>query len=448
MAILPPTQRPPPRCGSVPWSSAHLRSLAEIALEGSGSGSGSGSGLIPDNINSNASSSVFSNSLKSAGNTRQYYRATSQGGLGTGTGTGGGGFGDKEMYSRTNSLVVERDTTTTTTTTSASRHNNNANPRNNTSNNTRHYSRTNTNTTPLTTFRIDADDDYPNWQREQRERLHRPCSSAHVPYNHNMAPFAFMRLVPCLVCGRKWVPETLLCTVDPAQALPVRGIGELLEARIIRSRKGVTGEADAVRISELLPFLEYDLQRQVMLKLKIKGMNAVFGYTSRIQLGSNIVVATACATAFYIEALPPPPMLHISRVLKDHESSKDTKLFDMQQQIERLYLINKTLFESLAPGMGSSGQEYDEDREKDKDDDYESSSSSSDNDQDDSSSLESPTDSEDEEKEAAGVNSNGNGLVPETGNGNGTGTGVDWKSKEGSASGPGSAGKHRSHRSD
>ena len=32
----------------------------------------------------------------------------------------------------------------------------------------------------------------------------RPCSLAHVPYNHSLAPFARMKLVPCAMCGRKW----------------------------------------------------------------------------------------------------------------------------------------------------------------------------------------------------------------------------------------------------
>jgi hypothetical protein len=37
----------------------------------------------------------------------------------------------------------------------------------------------------------------------------RPCSYCHVPYNNRLAPFANMRLVPCGVCGRKWVAQTV-----------------------------------------------------------------------------------------------------------------------------------------------------------------------------------------------------------------------------------------------
>ena len=78
-----------------------------------------------------------------------------------------------------------------------------------------------------------------------------------------------MRLVPCNVCHRKWVAETVLSTLEPPSTLPIRGVGTLLEARVCRVRKSGTGETDAVRVSEELPFLEFELQRQVMLKLKV-----------------------------------------------------------------------------------------------------------------------------------------------------------------------------------
>jgi hypothetical protein len=68
------------------------------------------------------------------------------------------------------------------------------------------------------------------------KRIPKLCTAAHVPYNHNAAPFAFMRLVPCLSCRRKWVPETILASIDPPSALEFRGSGQLLEARVCRTR--------------------------------------------------------------------------------------------------------------------------------------------------------------------------------------------------------------------
>lgn len=143
------------------------------------------------------------------------------------------------------------------------------------------------------------------------------CNMAHVPYHHKTAPFAFMRLVPCQVCKRKWVPETILSTIEPPPSLEIRGQGQFLEARICRQRKSGTGEIDAGKISEVLPFVEYDLQRQLMFKLKILGMNAAFGISNTIQIGKNVVVAVSTCTAVYLEALPPPPSLVVSKISKE-----------------------------------------------------------------------------------------------------------------------------------
>ena len=196
-------------------------------------------------------------------------------------------------------------------------------------------------------------------------RLPRPCSSVHVPYNHNMAPFSFMRLVPCLGCKRKWVPENILATIEPSFALEIRGQGHLLEARICRTRRCAPGESDAVKISEVLPFIEFDLQRQLMLKLKISGMNAAFGYCCRVQVGQSIVIATATCTAMYLEALPQPPPLQVNRVIKD--GREDSRLQKLQQNLEELAMMNRGFLDQAAAikqrslgygvsGEGSSGQ--------------------------------------------------------------------------------------------
>ena len=107
-------------------------------------------------------------------------------------------------------------------------------------------------------------------------RLAKPCSYSHVPYHHRLAPFTNMKLVPCLMCGKKWVPETILATVEPPSKLPVRGCGVLVEARVCRSRPKAPAESDALAVSDALPFLEYELMRQLMLKLKVLGRNAAF----------------------------------------------------------------------------------------------------------------------------------------------------------------------------
>lgn len=64
-----------------------------------------------------------------------------------------------------------------------------------------------------------------------------------------------------------------------------RGKGRLLEVIVHRARKSAagSGELDAVKMSEILPFVEFDIQKQLMLKLKILGMNAAMGYTSTVR---------------------------------------------------------------------------------------------------------------------------------------------------------------------
>lgn len=62
------------------------------------------------------------------------------------------------------------------------------------------------------------------------------CNWMHVPYHHKTAPFAFMRLVPCLICRRKWVPETVLTTIEYPENLGTRTKGQLVEARVCRLR--------------------------------------------------------------------------------------------------------------------------------------------------------------------------------------------------------------------
>lgn len=183
--------------------------------------------------------------------------------------------------------------------------------------------------------------------RRAAGRKRKPCFSAHVPYNRNMAPFAFMRLVPCVLCRRKWVPEFIISTLEPPKHLPIRGEGILIEAVVCRARKSAVGEQDAVKVSEVLPFIEFDIQRQLMLKLKIAGMNAAFGYRSQLKISGSCIIATASVTAVYIEALPSPPMVQVGlpASLKDLRLDQDTtnRLVEIHRRTELRCRANKLL---------------------------------------------------------------------------------------------------------
>jgi hypothetical protein len=59
-----------------------------------------------------------------------------------------------------------------------------------------------------------------------------------------------MRIVPCQVCGRRWVPEGMLATIEPPARLLTRGEACLIEARVCRPRTKGAGEGDAIQVSQ------------------------------------------------------------------------------------------------------------------------------------------------------------------------------------------------------
>ena len=135
------------------------------------------------------------------------------------------------------------------------------------------------------------------------------------------------------------MPEVLLATVEPG-GLPVRGSGVFIQARVCRTRPKATGETDALAVSEVLPFLEYEGARQLMLKLKVLGRNAAFSLKSEIDVGSQLIVATTTATALYCDAMPPPRVLQISRTIAVHDE-EDKQLVTLQKKIEHISAKNR-----------------------------------------------------------------------------------------------------------
>ena len=173
-----------------------------------------------------------------------------------------------------------------------------------------------------------------------RARDAKPCSYCHVPYHHRVAPFTNMKLVPCLLCGKKWVAEVILATCEPPARLPIRGSGVFIQARVCRSRPSANGESDALAVSEALPFLEYELARQLMLKLKVLGRNAAFGLKSEVDVGRQLIVSTVTATAVYCTAMPAPRVLEISRTIAVQDE-EDHQLVKLQRQIEIISARNR-----------------------------------------------------------------------------------------------------------
>ncbi|TPX55578.1 hypothetical protein PhCBS80983_g05201 [Powellomyces hirtus] len=140
-----------------------------------------------------------------------------------------------------------------------------------------------------------------------------------------------MSYAKCALCKKKYVPEVLLTTIDPPSDLTTIGNGTLMEAHVCRYRK-THGDSRPSIISEAIPFAQYDIHRQLMYKLRIYGLNAVFGLKIQFSVGESMMTAVATGTACYVRALPAPPPLKVFRNL-DVVDDEDQKLFEIQQGI-------------------------------------------------------------------------------------------------------------------
>ncbi|KAG0238402.1 hypothetical protein BGW42_005635 [Actinomortierella wolfii] len=160
--------------------------------------------------------------------------------------------------------------------------------------------------------------------------------------------------VKCQQCKRKYVPEILLSTVEPPAELKVVGQSAFVEAHVCRTKKRKDGESNASIVSDAIPFVEYDLHRQLMYKLKIHGLNAIFGLRFQLTVGDALIVAVASGTAMYLSALPTPPALRISRNL-DVVDEEDKNLLDMQRRIMDLSETNRANIEAARAREADDG---------------------------------------------------------------------------------------------
>ncbi|KAG0357353.1 hypothetical protein BG005_003630 [Podila minutissima] len=181
-------------------------------------------------------------------------------------------------------------------------------------------------------------------KRKSKRKQPSACRMCHIPFHRKSSPFP-MSLVKCQKCKKKYVPEILLSTVEPPAELGVVGQSAFVEAHVCRAKKRKDGESNAMIVSDAIPFVEYDLHRQLMYKLKIHGLNAIFGLRFQITVGDSLIVAVACGTAMYLSALPTPPALRISRNL-DVIDEEDKKLLEMQRKIMELSETNRQNLEA------------------------------------------------------------------------------------------------------
>ncbi|XP_060101891.1 C2 domain-containing protein 5 isoform X8 [Heteronotia binoei] len=173
------------------------------------------------------------------------------------------------------------------------------------------------------------------------------CGFCHIPYDELNMPFP-AHLTYCCSCRKQKVPDVLFTTIDlPADALVV-GKGCLIQARLCRLKKKAQAEANATAISNLLPFMEYEVHTQLMNKLKLKGMNALFGLRIQITVGETMLMGMASATGVYLAALPTPGGIQIAGKTPN-DSSYEQHISHMQKKINDTIAKNKELYEVNPP---------------------------------------------------------------------------------------------------
>ena len=102
------------------------------------------------------------------------------------------------------------------------------------------------------------------------------CSMLHIPFHSPdfTLPFTWSKK-NCHFCGAKnaFVPDVMFTTIEPpVDQLLMVGRGCVLQAKVIRLKKDLKGENNAKEISDALPFIEYEIHRQLINKLKVKGI--------------------------------------------------------------------------------------------------------------------------------------------------------------------------------
>ncbi|XP_059843658.1 C2 domain-containing protein 5 isoform X11 [Hypanus sabinus] len=173
------------------------------------------------------------------------------------------------------------------------------------------------------------------------------CSFCHIPYDELNMPFP-AHLTYCYVCRKQKVPDVLFTTIEPPLEAAITGKGCLIQARLCRQKKKTQGEANATAISNLLPFMEYELHTQLMNKLKLRGMNALFGLRVQIAVGENMLMGLASATGLYVTALPSPGGIQVAGKTPS-DLSYDQHISNIQKKINDMIIKNREIHEINPP---------------------------------------------------------------------------------------------------
>uniref|UniRef100_A0A5K3FD07 C2 domain-containing protein n=2 Tax=Mesocestoides corti TaxID=53468 RepID=A0A5K3FD07_MESCO len=106
------------------------------------------------------------------------------------------------------------------------------------------------------------------------------------------------------------------------------GVNNFNNCSLSRFKKEEKGEPAAREISEILPHIEYELHYRLLQKLRLRGMNAIFGLSLQLAFGENLVTVLASGTGVYIPALPgswlPKDEYHSGHPSCEHENPEES----------------------------------------------------------------------------------------------------------------------------
>lgn len=142
---------------------------------------------------------------------------------------------------------------------------------------------------------------------------------------------------------RHKVPDVLIVTIEIPELIPITGRACLIQAHVCRHKRDLKSEPNAKEISDGLPFLEYELHRQLICKLKVKGMNAIFGLKVALAVGERMIVLVATGTAVFLTCLPSPK---VPKIVAGNSWTDSAKLEELQKTVQETQERNKEIFQT------------------------------------------------------------------------------------------------------
>jgi hypothetical protein len=184
------------------------------------------------------------------------------------------------------------------------------------------------------------------------------CKLCHVNYSDSEPSQLPVALFPCNMCNLGQVPDILFTSIQPMPEIEIIGQGCLLRVIVTRPHKKCTGEISAKIISDYLPFMEYELHRQLLGKLKLKGMNMLYGLHIQVSIGENMLIGLAEGTACYAAALPAPSTPKIISEKTDRTQNEIDEIERLKKVINDEVVKNREFFNLDLSVLAALQQSY------------------------------------------------------------------------------------------